>query len=294
MSGFDEARDDVPWEAGPGGVPWEAGPGGVPWEAGPGGVAGDWELAAAAIELAVLRRTAGALPTLPAELAARIGRDAPMHLPRADRIESRPAPASLASRNVRSGGRPWVAAAGWLTAACLAGLLCWRWSGPPRIAAPAVGPIAPPEVALSPAELRDRLLAEDPEAVTVAWKKATDDPAVVAGKVDLERPGGLGDVVWSPGRQQGFMRFRGLAANDPSKAQYQLWIFDAERNEAHPVDGGVFDVPSKADGEDGEVVVKIDPRLPISKATAFAITVERPGGVVVSSRERLPLLAAVN
>jgi anti-sigma-K factor RskA len=73
-------------------------------------------------------------------------------------------------------------------------------------------------------------------------------------------------------------------------AQYQLWIFDAERNEAYPVDGGVFDVPAKSDGD---VVIKIDPRIPVSRATAFAITVERPGGVVVSSRERLPLLAAL-
>ena len=86
------------------------------------------------------------------------------------------------------------------------------------------------------------------------------------------------------------MRFRGLAANDPSKAQYQLWIFDAERPEAYPVDGGVFDVPESAGGD---VVVRIEPRLPISQATAFAITVEQPGGVVVSSRERLPLLAAL-
>jgi hypothetical protein len=102
--------------------------------------------------------------------------------------------------------------------------------------------------------------------------------------------GGLGDVVWSAARQQGFMQFRGLAVNDPSKAQYQLWIFDAERPEAYPVDGGVFDVPENAGGD---VLVRIDPRLPISRATAFAITVERPGGVVVSSRERLPLLAAI-
>jgi hypothetical protein len=69
-----------------------------------------------------------------------------------------------------------------------------------------------------------------------------------------------------------------------------LWIFDADRDPAHPVDGGVFDVPA---GADGDVVVRIDPRLPIGRATAFAITVERPGGVVVSSRKRLPLLAAL-
>jgi anti-sigma-K factor RskA len=139
------------------------------------------------------------------------------------------------------------------------------------------------------AELRGKLLAEDPEAVTVAWKKAGEDPALVAGEADLESVAGLGDVVWSSARQQGYMRFRGLAANDPNVAQYQLWIFDAERDEAYPVDGGVFDVPAAG----GDVVVRIDPRLRVSRATAFAITVERPGGVVVSSRKRLPLLATV-
>ena len=86
------------------------------------------------------------------------------------------------------------------------------------------------------------------------------------------------------------MRFRGLAANDPAVAQYQLWIFDAERDEAYPVDGGVFDVPPEANGD---VVVRIDPRLVVSRAVAFAVTVEQPGGVVVSSRSRLPLLAAL-
>jgi anti-sigma-K factor RskA len=84
------------------------------------------------------------------------------------------------------------------------------------------------------------------------------------------------------------MRIRGLAANDPTVEQYQLWIFDAERNADHPIDGGVFDVAA-----DGEVVVPMDPRLPVGRATLFAVTVEKPGGVVVSSRERLPLLAAV-
>ncbi|MFM8633793.1 MAG: anti-sigma factor domain-containing protein, partial [Planctomycetia bacterium] len=118
-------------------------------------------------------------------------------------------------------------------------------------------------------------------AVTVAWK-AGEDPVIAAPGADL------GDVVWSPSRQRGFMRIRGLAANDPGKEQYQLWIFDAERNADYPVDGGVFNVTA-----DGEVVVPIDPRLPVGRATLFAVTVEKPGGVVVSTRERVPLLAAV-
>jgi anti-sigma-K factor RskA len=125
-------------------------------------------------------------------------------------------------------------------------------------------------------------LAEDPHAVTVAWK-AGKDPTVAAAGDDL------GDIVWSPARQRGFMRIRGLAVNDPAVAQYQLWIFDAERNADYPVDGGVFDVAVGSE----EVVVPMDPRLPVGRATLFAVTVEKPGGVVVSTRERLPLLAAV-
>jgi len=249
----------------------------------PGTAPGGWELAAAAVELAMLSRGGSPLGALPAELAARLRRDAPMHLPRAIAVEARPEARSGGGRLDTSARQSWLPAAGWWAAACLAGVLLWQWSGLQR------APVAP-AAAPSLAELRGRLLAEDPAAVTVAWKKAGDDPAVVADQAALETAGGLGDVVWSPTRQQGYMRFRGLAANDRAKAQYQLWIFDAERNEAYPVDGGVFDVPAKSDGD---VVIKIDPRLPVSRATAFAITVEQPGGVVVSSRERLPLLAAL-
>jgi hypothetical protein len=89
--------------------------------------------------------------------------------------------------------------------------------------------------------------------------------------------------------QTGFMRFVGLHANAPSKEQYQLWIFDAERDQRYPVDGGVFDVSS-----DGEVVVPIKARLHVSSATLFAVTVEKPGGVVVSSRERMAALAKIS
>jgi anti-sigma-K factor RskA len=83
------------------------------------------------------------------------------------------------------------------------------------------------------------------------------------------------------------MRFGGVAPNDPTEQQYQLWIFDATRPEATPVDGGVFDI-----GESGEVIVPINAKLPVREAAAFAITVEQPGGVVVSDRSRLALLAA--
>jgi anti-sigma-K factor RskA len=85
------------------------------------------------------------------------------------------------------------------------------------------------------------------------------------------------------------MRFVGLPANDTSAEQYQLWIFDGTRDDRYPVDGGVFDIPAGAT----EVVVPIHARLPVRQAALFAVTVERPGGVVVSSRERIVALAQV-
>ncbi len=255
----------------------------APWEAAPEMASNDWELAAAAIELALLGRAGGSLPPLPSELAKRIRRDAPAHLPRISVIQPKP---DVQRRGRGTAARSRLAMAGWWMAACLAGVLLWQWSAAPRIAAPPLDGGAPPTLA----ERREKLLANDPEPVTVAWKKAGDDPTINSGKDDAKTAGDLGDVVWSQATQEGFMRFRGLEANDPTVSQYQLWIFDAQRDEAYPVDGGVFDVPVQGAGD---IVVQIDPRLTVSRATAFAVTVEKPGGVVVSSRKRLPLLAAV-
>ncbi|QDT01968.1 Anti-sigma-K factor rskA [Rubripirellula lacrimiformis] len=96
-----------------------------------------------------------------------------------------------------------------------------------------------------------------------------------------------GDVVWSNSQQSGFMRFVDMPINDPSQEQYQLWIIDPARDD-EPIDGGVFDVTKS-----GEVIVPIDAKLQVIDPAAFAITIEKPGGVVVSTQERLPLLASV-
>jgi anti-sigma-K factor RskA len=85
------------------------------------------------------------------------------------------------------------------------------------------------------------------------------------------------------------MRFRGLAANDPRQAQYQLWIFDRARGEKYPVDGGVFDIPAVP----GEILVPITARLPVRDPTMFAVTLEQSGGVVVSEREHILVLAKI-
>ena len=90
------------------------------------------------------------------------------------------------------------------------------------------------------------------------------------------------------------MRFKNLAAMDPSKEQFQLWIFDKTRDDKFPVDGGVFDLDAATlDPATGEYVVRINSTLPIREPAAFAVTVEKPGGVVVSDRSRVVTLAPV-
>lgn len=162
--------------------------------------------------------------------------------------------------------RRGVALAGWLAAAaCLllaVGVAVWR----PRV-------VTVETASVDPAKARTELLAR-PGTERLAWT-ATKEAA-----------GAEGDVVWNAAEQRGFMRFKGLARNDRARSVYQLWIFDRDRDERYPVDGGVFDV-----GADGDVIVPIKARLPVAAATLFAVTVEKPGGVVVSSREHIVVTA---
>ena len=161
----------------------------------------------------------------------------------------------------------WIA-----VAACFAlvvGAVLWARGQQPAAVATAI----PTDAAAARAEL----LASAGDAATLAWKPTGDAAARAAS----------GDVVWSPSKQRGYMRFRGLAPNDPRISQYQLWIFDQQRDEKFPVDGGVFDVTSS-----GEVIVQISAKLRVGGAALFAVTVEAPGGVVVSRRERIVVTAA--
>jgi len=225
---------------------------------------------AAAALTDALHTAAGEASPLPPALAARIVADGRAQLrARATGEPTRPALAIVRP------SRTWrvLAVGGWLAAAASLAL----WARAPR------ADVATPEragvVAASPlAALRASLLA-DSASLRRDWQESTDPAA----------RGARGDIVWSDAQQRGVMRFVGLAPNDPRLAQYQLWIIDAERDARYPVDGGVFDV-----GSDGEVLVAVTARIPVGRPTLFAVTLERPGGVVVSTRERLVLAAAVD
>jgi hypothetical protein len=115
-----------------------------------------------------------------------------------------------------------------------------------------------------------------PTSVRWPWKPAKD--AHVVGEL-------RGEAIFDPRTSQGLLTIEGLAVNDPDHEQYQLWIFDAERDERYPVDGGVFDVPAC-----GKAVIPIRAKLGVAKPTLLAVTVEKPGGAVVSDR-RIAILA---
>lgn len=239
-----------------------------------------FDLAAAAAALAGLER-AGPLVPLPAALAARVlsgsrGRAAPDATARATGTPPMRAPRREGSLPQRT-RRRWNL--GWAIAAAAMLLAVIGWLRPrelvERVQVVEVRPPAPRVP--GPAEAREALLAQAPDARTIPWSASSDPSA----------RGATGDVVWSASRRQGYMRIRGLAANDPAALQYQLWIFDGTRDERYPVDGGVFDVTA------GEVVVPIHAKIDVREAKLFAVTIEKPGGVVVSKRERIVLTAAL-
>jgi anti-sigma-K factor RskA len=117
-----------------------------------------------------------------------------------------------------------------------------------------------------------------------------------AGVIKAELKGGnmaetakiSGDVVWSDAEQTGYVRLNGLPMNDKAKETYQLWIYDETQDKKTPIDGGVFDITSE-----GEVIIPIDAKLKARNPSTFAITVEKPGGVVVSKGEKVAALAPV-
>lgn len=242
-----------------------------------------FEMAAAAINLSDF--DGGAETSLPANLRAKILTDAD------DYFNSSAANDVVSTGGARGGDFVQTETAktssffgqwlGWAVAAaaCVAlAVNLWLTHWQPQMTAnrepvktPEPVQTATPIVALSAAQQREQLIASAPDIVKIDLKAAD-----VKSSEKLS-----GEVVWSSARQKGFVRFRGLPANDAARETYQLWIVDATRDAKTPVSGGVFDV-----AENGEIVVPINAQLEIKQPKAFAVSREKAGGVVVSSPER--------
>ena len=180
-------------------------------------------------------------------------------------VSKAPAPRKSSSFGGKVG---WFAAA----ASVLIALAGW-WprlqSGDPMVEAPLASTLE---------QQRQDLLAQ--QGVLRRTWQTTPDPAA---------SGVTGDVVWDQRTQNGYLRFRGLQANNTNEMTYQLWIFDGTRDERYPIDGGIFDIPP---GQ-SEVIIPITAKLQVRNPAAFAVTIEKPGGSVVSSRDRIVVLAPV-
>jgi len=141
--------------------------------------------------------------------------------------------------------------------------------------------IARYEAPADPAELaaNRRKLLEVPGTVRLAWSPfdLPDAPA--------EQRQVTGDVIWNDDLQTGYLRFVGLDVNDPLIEQYQVWVID-ERGMEQKVSGGVFNATAE-----GEVIVPIDPGIPVGRVALFAITVENPGGTWVPDLRRRVVVA---
>ncbi len=203
----------------------------------------------------------GTMPSepMPAELSSRLKRMASGYFAQVANEDSNKvtiAPSSMGLREISA----------WLCMAASIALALLVWLPSKR------------DLSVSVQQQRDSLIASATDIIRSKWEATAPDP-----KPGVE----LGEVAWSTSAQQGFMTIRGLSVNDATKEQYQLWIIDPTRDDK-PVDGGVFDITST-----GESIVPIRAKLRVDQPTVFAITVEKPGGVVVSDQKRLPLLAKV-
>jgi len=247
-----------------------------------------YELAATAIDLAMARPAAD--EALPAALRDRLIADAPQHLPGAAKrdaastqlkLANAPASSATPQRDTWSwtDGRAfgWYAAIAATLALCLVLL---QSNQPGSTTTPT--PTGSGSASAAPLDEQYQALASRPDTLTAQWTPHPDGNTQAFGEA-------RGEVIWNNDTQTGYMKLNGMPINDPTEIQYQLWIVDADRADetTDRIDGGVFNVT-----DSGEVIVPIQAKIKARDPKVFAITVEEPGGVVVS-KGPLQVVAAV-
>lgn len=218
---------------------------------------------------AILLGTKADAEAMPAHLAAKILADAPV------RTTSSTTAANVVSIQSRKPAR-FETAGWWAAAASLLMAVAGWW---PRLNGELIA--RPPVIAALTTEQQRAALLNSGHVIQASWSPGNDASGNAL----------VGDVVFDPVTQKGYLRFHGIPANDPRLEQYQLWIADGSRTPPEPVDGGVFNTPQTT--VTGDVIIPFEAKLPVGKPAAFVVTVEQPGGVVVSKQERVLALAKV-
>ena len=228
----------------------------------------DLERAAAAITLA---GTTAAEP-LPRVLRERIEAEARAFFASAAGVPPRPAPESVSPqpgqippRGAQTRRGAWAGGAGWWAAAACLVLAVAGWLRSPSHVAPTL------------AEQRAALIAR-PDSVKINFG-ATKEPAAA---------GVSGDVVWDPAHAARLHPLRRVcrptirscsntrsgsstpSATSATRSTAAFSTFPPMAAEVHRADPG---------------------GIPVRAAKAFAVTIEKPGGVVVSAREHIVALA---
>lgn len=120
---------------------------------------------------------------------------------------------------------------------------------------------------------KDQLAARLSEQVTELEQRrsrAELQVATLTSKLDASY---LASIAWDNDAQEGVLKVRRLPATQRGK-EYQLWVVDP--NQPVPVSGGVFTV-----ADDGSATIRFAPTQKVSTATAFAVSLEKAGGVPV-------------
>ena len=124
----------------------------------------------------------------------------------------------------------------------------------------------------------DQILAATKEQVAVLERQLKTEGDLANFKITTlasllkNSPQALAVAVWNPTKQEGVLHVEKLPALAADK-DYQLWVVDPQY--PNPVDGGVFAVDPKT----GEARVQFTGKQRIAAINAFAVTLERKGGV---------------
>lgn len=195
-----------------------------------------------------------------------------------DGPSGRPAPTRLQLMTYKV-----MAYSGWMAAAACLGLASVAYFGrggattvsPPTLLTVGAAPVLDP--ATKALATLERIMRSEGSRAIVASLTDADDSA--------GPPAPVGQVVWSGEHNEGVLCLANLPPIENPGDAYQLWVVDALRDERYPVDAGTFNIdPGKRQG-----MVYFSAKLPVAYPRAFAITIERAGGNVVSTQPPVAL-----